>query len=347
MDPAVVNLTDFETFFPEKRPFFVEGAQIFDNFGRNGANNYYGFMRTEPDLFYTRRIGRAPQGGTRSPSSSSVPSATTILGAAKFTGKSASGWSVGVLEAVTGREQAQWKDGETRGRQEVEPLTNYFVLRANRDRTRAGYGALLTAVNRDLGDPLLASQLARSAYVAGLDGYVFLDAAKDWVVSGRVASSQVAGDREAIEGLQLGSARYFQRPDRPEPRLDPTLTALGGWTGSVNLNRQSGAGAGERRRLGHEPRLRVERPRLQPAQRPLGRARRGASCASPSRTASRGSAPSRVAKSYAYNFDGDKQGDARQRLRAGASSATTGTRASTARSAGAGSTTARRAAGPP
>ena len=62
VDPAVVNLTDFETFFPEKRPFFVEGAQIFDNFGRNGANNYYGFMRTEPDLFYTRRIGRAPQG---------------------------------------------------------------------------------------------------------------------------------------------------------------------------------------------------------------------------------------------------------------------------------------------
>ena len=110
MDPAVVNLTDFETFFPEKRPFFVEGSQIFDNFGRNGANNYYGFMRTEPDLFYTRRIGRAPQGYPEA-EFASVPSATTILGAAKLTGKSASGWSVGVLEAVTGREQARWQDG--------------------------------------------------------------------------------------------------------------------------------------------------------------------------------------------------------------------------------------------
>ena len=141
VDPAVVNLTDFETFFPEKRPFFVEGAQIFDNFGRNGANNYYGFMRTEPDLFYTRRIGRAPQGYPES-EFASVPRATTILGAAKFTGKSASGWSVGVLEAVTGRERARWADGDDRGRQEVEPLTNYFVLRAHRDRTRAGYGVL-------------------------------------------------------------------------------------------------------------------------------------------------------------------------------------------------------------
>ena len=114
VDPAVVNLTDFETFFPEKRPFFVEGAQIFDNFGRNGANNYYGFMRTEPDLFYTRRIGRVPQGYPEA-EFASVPRATTILGAAKFTGKSASGWSVGAARgghraragAVAGRRDAR------------------------------------------------------------------------------------------------------------------------------------------------------------------------------------------------------------------------------------------------
>ena len=308
VDPAVVNLTDFETFFPEKRPFFVEGAQIFDNFGRNGANNYFGFMRTEPDLFYTRRIGRAPQGYPEA-EFVSAPSATTILGAAKFTGKSASGWSLGVLEAVTGREQARWQDGETRDRQEVEPLTNYFVLRAYRDRTRAGYGVLLTAVNRDLGDPLLASQLPRSAYVGGLDGYLFLDGRKDWVVSGRVASSQVAGDREAIEGLQLGSTRYFQRPDRPELRLDPTRTALGGWTGSVNLNRQSGAvrvnaaawatsPGFESNDLGFNPRsdrwgghvaLQLQKPE------PDGFTRFRSLT---------------LAKSYSYNFDGDKQGDA-------------------------------------
>jgi hypothetical protein len=308
VDPAVVNLTDFETFFPEKRPFFVEGAQIFDNFGRNGANNYYGFMRTEPDLFYTRRIGRAPQGYPEA-EFVSVPRAATILGAAKLTGKSASGWSVGVLEAVTGRERAQWADGAVRGRQEVEPLSNYFVLRAHRDRARAGYGALMTAVNRDLGDPLLAAQIASSAYVAGLDGYLFLDPARDWVVSGRVAGSHVAGQREAIEGLQLASARYFQRPDRPELRLDPTRTALGGWTGSVNVNRQSGAvrvnaaawatsPGFESNDLGFNPRsdrwgghvaVDVRKPE------PDGLTRFRALT---------------VAKSYAYNFDGDKQADA-------------------------------------
>lgn len=308
VDPAVVNLTDFETFFPEKRPFFVEGAQIFDNFGRNGANNYYGFMRTEPDLFYTRRIGRSPQGYPEA-EFAAVPRATTILGAAKFTGKSASGWSVGVLEAVTGREKALWQDGDVRGRQEVEPLSNYFVLRAHRDRTRAGYGLLLTAVNRDIGDPRLASQVARSAYVGGLDGYVFLDEPKNWVVSGRVASSHVAGDHGAIEGLQLGSARYFQRPDRPELRLDPTRTALGGWTGSLNLNRQSGSvrvnaaawatsPGFESNDLGFNPRsdrwgghvaVEVRKPE------PDGLTRFRALT---------------IAKSYAYNFDGDKQGDA-------------------------------------
>ena len=113
VDPAVVNLTDFETFFPEKRPFFVEGAQIFDNFGRNGPNSFFGFNRSEPDLFYTRRIGRAPQGAPEGTFTSS-PRATTILGAAKLTGKTASGWSVGVLEAVTGREFARWADGGRR-----------------------------------------------------------------------------------------------------------------------------------------------------------------------------------------------------------------------------------------
>jgi len=308
VDPAVVNLTDFETFFPEKRPFFVEGAQIFDNFGRNGANNYYGFMRTEPDLFYTRRIGRAPQGYPEA-AYASVPRATTILGAAKFTGKSASGWSVGVLEAVTGRERARWQDGETQGRQEVEPLTNYFVLRGQRDGARAGYGALATAVNRDLGEALLAAQIASSAYVAGLDGYVFLDPARDWVVSGRVAASHVAGQPQAIEGLQLASARYFQRPDRPEPRFDPTLTALSGWTGSVNLNRQSGSvrvnaaawatsPGFESNDLGFNPRsdrwgghVAVELRKSEPDGFTRFRSLT-------------------VAKSYAYNFDGDKQADA-------------------------------------
>lgn len=239
VDPAVVNLSDSETFYPEKRPFFVQGRQIFDNFGSNGPNNRYSFGRSEPDLFYTRRIGRPPQGSASGDYVLS-PRFTTILGAAKFTGKTADGWSVGVLDAVTGSESARWSSGTEWGRQQVEPLTNYFVARVFRDQDRAGYGGLFTAVNRDLGDALLQERLVQAAYVGGVDGYVFLDGRRDWVLGGRVAGSWVDGTRESVDRVQLASQRYFQRPDRPETRYDPTLTSLGGWTGSVNLNRQSG-----------------------------------------------------------------------------------------------------------
>ena len=239
VDPAVVNLTDSETFYPEKRPFFVQSRQIFDNFGANGPNNHYGFGRSEPDLFYTRRIGRPPQGSTDG-TYVLGPHFTTILGAGKFSGKTADGWSVGVLDAVTSRESARWASGVETGRQRVEPLTNYFVTRVFRDQDRVGYGGIFTAVNRNTGDSYLQTQLVRAAYVGGVDGYAFLDPRRNWVVGARLAGSWVGGTREAVEGVQLASQRYFQRPDRPDVRLDPTRTSLGGWTGNVNLNRQSG-----------------------------------------------------------------------------------------------------------
>ena len=308
VDPAVVNLSDFETFFPERRPFFVEGAQIFDSFGRNGPNNYYYYNRSEPDLFYTRRIGRAPQGSVDAPWVD-APRTTTILGAAKLTGKTADGWSVGVLEALTGREEAAWQDGGDRGRRDVEPLTNHFVARAFRDRGRAGFGGLLTSVARDVEDDALAAALARSATIAGLDGYVYLDEGRDWVVAGRVAASRVGGSREAIEALQLSSARYFQRPDRKSAVLDPERTSLGGWTGSVDVNRQSGtvrvnastwatSPGFDSNDLGFNPRSdrwggHVAVQLQQPA--PDGFTRFRALT---------------VAKSYSWNFDGDKQADA-------------------------------------
>jgi len=239
VDPAVVNLTQFETFFQEKRPFFIEGAQIFSNVGRNGANNFWGFNRSEPDLFYTRRIGRSPRG---EPESDFVdaPDASTILGAAKLTGKTAAGWSVGVLEALTAREWAQTVSGDSSGREEVEPLTNYFVGRAHRDLRRGGVGLLATSVLRDLGESPLDGVLVRSASVAGLDGYYFLGPKKDWVLSGRLAAGWLQGSSAAIEEQQLSSRRYFQRPDAAQVRLDPAATRLSGWTGSANLNRNSG-----------------------------------------------------------------------------------------------------------
>lgn len=110
-----------------------------------------------------------------------------------------------MLDAVTASESARWAAGDEWGRQQVEPLTNYFLARAFRDTDRAGYGGLFTAVNRDLAEPL-GGQLVRTAYVGGVDGYVFLDPRKDWVVAGRVAGSWVNGSQEAVEGLQLGVA---------------------------------------------------------------------------------------------------------------------------------------------
>ena len=239
VDPAVVNLTQFETFFEEKRPFFIEGAQIFSNFGRNGANNFWGFNRSEPQLFYSRRIGRSPQGESDA-EFVDRPQATTILGAAKVSGKTKGGWSLAALEAVTGREFADTFDAGRSSRVEIEPLTNYFIARAHRDTALGGVGFLGTAVLRDLRDPELSEGLARRAIVVGVDGYRFLSSKKDWVTTGRLAFSRIAGEATAIENVQRAPQHYFQRPDAAAPRLDTEATSLGGWTGSLNLNRNSG-----------------------------------------------------------------------------------------------------------
>ena len=236
VDPAVVNLTAFETFFSERRPFFVEGSQIFQNIGRSGANSFWGFNNQEPDLFYSRRIGRSPQGPVSAPFVD-VPSASTILGAVKLTGKSRSGWNIGIVEAVTGRESARLS-GAARDRAEVEPLSNYFVGRVQREIKRVGFGGLATWVARDLRDPDLRDTLAGRALVVAGDGHVFLDAKRDWVITGLLARSRVSGSSAAMARVQQAPARYFQRPDAY--RLDPGATAISGWTGHVTLNRNSG-----------------------------------------------------------------------------------------------------------
>jgi hypothetical protein len=239
VDPAVVNLTAFETFFPEKRPFFIEGSSIFSNFGRGGSNNFWGFNRSEPLIFYSRRIGRPPRGDAEG-DYVDAPAATTILGAAKLTGKTRRGWSVGLLDAVTGRESARTVTGPTSGETEIEPLTNYLVGRAHREVGRGAVGFLATAVHRDLRTTALTELLPGRAYVAGADAHYFLDGKRDWVVTGRVAGSHVGGSAASIEELQRAPQRYYQRPDAVHVALDPAATRLRGWTGSVNLNRNSG-----------------------------------------------------------------------------------------------------------
>ena len=239
VDPAVVNLSAYETFFQEKRRFFLEGAEIFNNFGAGGSNNFFGFNTSDPDIFYSRRIGRAPQEEADG-DFVDAPRAATILGAAKLTGKTAGGWSIGLIEALTGRERASVHNGSLSSRRAVEPLTNYVIARVRRDFNRGGAGMLATAVNRKLETAELRDLLPSRAVVIGGDAYYFFDRNKDWVVTGKLSGSRVSGSTAAVSELQRSPQRYYQRPDAPQVTFDPARTSLSGYAGRVNLNRNSG-----------------------------------------------------------------------------------------------------------
>jgi len=156
VDPAVVNLGDVETFFDEKRPFFIEGAGIF-NFGRGGATNYWGFNWSDPLLFYSRRIGRAPQGSVPDSNFQEVPSGTSILGAAKLTGKIAGSMNIGTLHAFTAKESALYSSGNEINEAEVEPSTYSQVTRGLKefDQGKQGLGFITTVGARMFDDDRL------------------------------------------------------------------------------------------------------------------------------------------------------------------------------------------------
>ncbi|MGD8276896.1 MAG: DUF5916 domain-containing protein [Gemmatimonadota bacterium] len=239
VDPAVVNLTQYETFYPERRPFFVEGAEIF----RYG---FPGFEMAGTDLgslFYSRRIGRPPQGGFGGLGAAwtDVPDQSTIAGAAKVSGRIGS-WSVGVLEAATLEETGRYQrlDGSSAS-VPVEPFTNYVVGRARRDFNEGNstVGGIVTAVNRDLSDPALAGLLHSGAFVGGLDFIRYWDD-REWFVTGTLTGSRVRGSADAILRTQRSSARYWQRPDARRVALDSTRTSLDGWRGSLAAGRKAG-----------------------------------------------------------------------------------------------------------
>jgi len=232
-DPSVVNLTAFETFFEERRPFFVEGSGIF-SFGLTEAGTRY---------FYSRRVGRAPsQSALGSGAFVDEPMATSILGAAKLSGRTQSGWSVGVFDAVTGREFARVADagvGSTR-RVPVEPLSNYGVVRVKRDlgNGSSGFGFMATAVNRDT-DPMDFPLVRRSAYVGAVDFY-HRWSQNTYQIDGNFGFSAIAGPATAIAAAQASSARYYQRPDQDYVTFDPARTDLRGLSGRLFLQRPSG-----------------------------------------------------------------------------------------------------------
>jgi hypothetical protein len=239
VDPAVVNLSAFETFYPERRPFFVEGADIF-RFGE--TRSYNNFNTTLP--FHARRIGRPPQRDLAGDNYVFVdsPPRTTITTAAKLTGKTANGWTIGALDAVTPTERADYMDTlGTLHRAPVEPLTNYFVGRLKRDLRNGNtvVGGLVTAVNRNLSDPGFDGLLRSSAVAGGMDLNHYW-AGRRYSLDAMLLGSQVRGDRDAIAATQQSSARYYQRPDATHLHYDPTRTSLAGYSALVSLNKISG-----------------------------------------------------------------------------------------------------------
>ena len=241
VDPAVVNLSDVESYFSEKRPFFVEGSQTFD-FGQQGANDYWGFNWPQPTFFYSRRIGRAPQGSLAESTYVDVPIGTSILGAAKLIGKAGSSWNVGALSALTERETATLAGIGPPVHQEAEPLTYYNVGRAQKDfhNRQAGLGFLLTSAVRNFDDPALRNNLADQSWTLGQDGWLFLDSKQKWVISGYAAASYVHGNSVFMDSLQQSSRHYFQRPDADQVRFHPGETSLSGTTMRYWVNKQSG-----------------------------------------------------------------------------------------------------------
>lgn len=230
-DPSVVNLTAYETFFEEKRPFFIEGKNITSmstGIGDGDIGN--------DNLFYSRRIGRSPHlwAQTEQNEYAQTPRVIPIIGAAKITGKTSKGLSVGFLEAVTAEGEAEIDSLGERSRQTVEPLSNYFVSRIKKDFAggKTIIGGAFTNTHRFL-DGTGINSLVRNANTAGIDFAHYFGDERNWFISGTAATSNLTGNTEAVEILQRSSVHYYQRPDADYIEVDPARKSLNGHGGNI------------------------------------------------------------------------------------------------------------------
>lgn len=236
-DPSQVRIDGFQNFFEERRPFFIESRNIFDYqlTGSEAGGDYDADL-----LFYSRRIGSSPHGypNVASDEYAKVPLNTSILGAAKFSGKTKKGLSIGILESITEREMATIDHNGDRRDELVEPLTNYFVTRLQKD-VKSGntiFGGIITGVNRAKG---LGDILHRSAYSGGFD-FLHYWKNRSWYIRGNIVFSRVEGSKEAILNTQTAFEHLFQRPDAPEVSVNPNRTSLTGTGGTVRFGKIGG-----------------------------------------------------------------------------------------------------------
>jgi hypothetical protein len=243
VDPAVVNLSDVETFYQEKRPFFLEGQNIF-NFGNGGASNNWSFNWGTPEFFYSRRIGRAPEGSLPAYDFVDEPSGTRILGAAKLSGNVGDNWNIGTIQAVTEKVNAKIQTSGQRSTVEVEPPTYYGIARVQKQFNNGdqAIGLISTLTSRSFSNDNndLRDQLDSRALSGGVDGWTFLDGNKSWVATGWVGGSRIEGTAAQMLDVQTSSRHYFQRPDAKSYHVDSSATSLSGYSGRFQLVKQKG-----------------------------------------------------------------------------------------------------------
>ncbi|MCX6270075.1 MAG: DUF5916 domain-containing protein [Bacteroidetes bacterium] len=236
-DPSEVNLSAYETYFQEKRPFFVEGKNIYDFKLTMGDGNL-----SNDNLFYSRRIGRTPhyEPGLQDNEYADIPTETSILGAFKLSGKTRKGLSIGVMEIMTSPEKASIEYSGQRHKETVEPFTNYYITRLQQDFNKGNtiIGGMATSTNRQILDKQLEF-LPVAAYTGGADITHYWKK-KDYYWSFKGIFSNIQGSREAITGLQQSSVHYFQRPDAGHLTLDTNRKALTGTGGTFELGKMGG-----------------------------------------------------------------------------------------------------------
>ena len=236
-DPSQVRIDGFQNFFQEQRPFFMESRNIFDY---SLTNSIAGGDYDADLLFYSRRIGSSPHGYPNTTGNEHVkmPLNTSILGAAKFSGKTKKGVSIGILESITEREMATVDDNGQKRKELVEPFTNYFVTRIQKD-IKAGntvLGAIFTGVNREKG---LSDILHRNAYSGGLD-FLHFWKNRNYYFRGNIIFSHVNGTKEAIYNTQTSFEHLFQRPNAKEVETNATRTSLTGMGGTFKIGKSGG-----------------------------------------------------------------------------------------------------------
>ena len=226
-DPARVNLSAFETYFPEQRPFFLEGREIFQAPG--------------PNWFYSRRIGAVTAPAGNIARFQQVQSAT-ILGGGKLTGRLPSGQSVGALFALTANERGPDPGDPAHAPRQLAAGTAFLVGRVQQDLGTAGssIGFTMTGVQRSLErGGYLATQLPSQAVASGAD-WTLRFGGSAYQTTGFLGGSRVSGTRDAMSFLQRTTGHFFQRPDAPHVRFDSLRTSLSGWTGGVGVSKIGG-----------------------------------------------------------------------------------------------------------